>query len=61
MDAKLLPQQLDNLKCYLLVFHGVPPELADSLQLTVVRHNKIGSVTFSFVADDLTNAVEKTD
>jgi hypothetical protein len=52
-------KRLNELKRDMLVKHGIPAKLADSLQLAKVTHNENGSVTFSFVADDLTKTVEK--
>lgn len=52
-------ERLNELKRDLLAKHGIPAKLADSLQLNNVTHNENGSVTLSFVADDLTKMVEK--
>jgi len=52
-------KRLNELKRDILAKHGIPAELSDSLQLSKVTHNENGSVTFSFVADDLTKTVEK--
>jgi hypothetical protein len=52
-------KRLNELKREMLAKHGIPAKIADSLQLANVTHNENGSVTLSFVADDLTKTLEK--
>lgn len=59
MSEGLDEKRLNLLKRAMLVKHGIPAKLADSLQLANVTHNENGSVTLSFVADDFTKTLEK--